>query len=681
MATLEHPPATPEATIQGGEDTAGHGQTPKQQILSAGAYRLRHQMPPWIVLAILPFLGLITYLLPWVPTFAKMLAELVIGALIGWWQHSKRARGTHRVYALSCVAGATVWMLYTTRLGVWSGLGRFSLLMLLLGWLPAAWIWWDYHRVRPSNIDDTPAAELPPTDPVVAAWAAKVGNSKGPLPHSHLSCPEDVLSGMAYRLQLKAGDTIEDAEEVKRRIAGRLGISRTRILFEALPGDGPGDTGNESVIRIIISEPQNAQHEERPWQGPTHNPANGTYSHGVYPDGSPAEARLYLTENGKPIRACNSLHSGAVGSGKSRGVALKALEHLETGFFVIWFADGQGGVSIPELMDPEITDWPCASRDERMRMLRGAYKLMLARAQKQKQRVWVDSRGNRRVGLGHWEATPEDPFIQIILDEAHEDLRDPAAVKIVKAINRMSNKVGMGVDLLTQVPLVNELGGASGDGGAAVLRAMAKAGNVYVYRAEEGTTGMVAISSKIQVDPQTLPNVPGLCYLAGHTLKPSPVRTYYVSEDNLYDWLRRAPKARLDDFSATAAGEDYATRHQRIQGSTDAVLELDLDELDTELAVLLGERLPGQDAPGQAAAKLTIKQAVYEVVKAAGGPIKRDQITTDLAAMGVQASKSAVDKALSWWCELSHMHKPEERHGFYDLMNREGEESIATSQL
>jgi hypothetical protein len=175
----------------------------------------------------------------------------------------------------------------------------------------------------------------------------------------------------------------------------------------------------------------------------------------------------------------------------------------------------------------------------------------------------------------------------------------------------------------------------------------------------------------MSVDPQQLPDVKGMCYIAGHTARSTPARTYYANEDEMFNILRHAPMVRLDAESAKAAGEDYATRTERRRARF--ADDEDVPDLDVELAVLLGERIPGQEAPGALAEKMPVKQAVFEVVKAANGPIKRDQIDQELAQMGMSPSKSAVDQELRWWCDRGHMERPE--RGYYDLINREGAET------
>jgi hypothetical protein len=629
-------------------------------------HRHRNQLRPWRVLFYVSLLAMTGHLTSeWIPTIRLwvMLGIVGLGAVVGVSEWLRQKRAEFRYYATACVTAATLWSLWTVKFGVWAGPGRFMPLVGLAAWLPLSWLWWERHRTRITS-DETQQVD---EDPFATRWDTDIR----PVLKSTISDREDLAAGTAYRVQLAAGLTIEDAEQARRKIASILGIGREQVMFEPVHGKIPGVSANESVIRLLILDEKNPQYgDDVLFRGSTLERETGLYNHALGPEG-PAKARLYQVENNRPHRASNSLVSGTTGSGKSRGAALKGGEHILSGLFLLWFADGQEGVSAPDLM--EFADWPGDSPGATMRMLRAAYKVMKYRARLMKRLSWTDSLGNTRVGLGGMSNLPAEhrfPMIQIMIDEAQEILRDPHAARLVKALLRMGNKVGIGVDLLTQVPLLNELGGESGDGGAQVIRDMAKSGNVIVYRAENATTGMITITNGLTVDPQRLPNVKGMCYIIAHSAHPTPDRTYYASEDAMFSRLSNAPKVRLDEGSMQAAGEDYATRFDQRNGdaSTD-----DLEDLDAELAVLLGERLPGQDAPGALAEKIPVKQAVFEIVRSANGPIKRDQISTDLAQMGLSPSKSAVDQELRWWCDRGHMEKPS--HGHYDLINREGAET------
>lgn len=631
-------------------------------------HKHRNQLRPWWVLFWVSLLAMSGHLASeWFPVIRLwvMLGIVGIGAVVGITQWMRQKRAEFRYYAAAAVASATLWTLWTVKLGVWAGPGRFMPLAGLAAWLPLSWLWWERHRTRIT----AETLEQADEDPFVTRWATDIN----PVLKSTISGREDLEAGTAYQVQLAAGLAIEDAEQARKKIASILGIGRGQVVFEPIEGLIPGVSANESVIRVLLLTEKNPQYGSNVlFQGPTLDRATGLYSHALYPDG-PAKARLYQVENGRPHRASNSLVSGTTGSGKSRGAALKGGEHILSGLFLLWFADGQEGVSAPDLM--EFADWPGDSPDKTLRMLRAAWRIMKYRARLMKRLEWTDSFGNTRVGLGGLSNLPADhwfPMIQIQIDEAQEILRNPLAVLLVKALLRMGNKVGIGIDLFTQVPLLNELGGASGDGGAQVIRDMAKSGNVVVYRAENATTGMVAITNGMSVDPQQLPNVKGMCYVAGASARPTPARTYYASEDAMYHLLLNAPKVVLDEGSARAAGEDYANRFEDRGAASTA--DDDLEDLDTELSILLGERLPGQDAPGSTLEKMTIKKAVLDAIRANGGPMKREEVGPALAAKGMTASPSTIAQALKWWCERGHMESVSGRHGYYDLINREGAE-------
>lgn len=625
-------------------------------------HRHRHQLKPWWTLTLLPAAAAM-HLLLWPPMFLRLLVILAAGVLFGWRQRVVRTRWDERAYALACVAAVSLWLLFAARTGLWDGLGRFSLLAFLLGWVPLSWIWWDHHRIRPHA--EPRYADEWLSDPFEVKWRTRVT----PVLDWTISGREEIAAGARYTVQLVPGQTIEDAQQARAKAASLLRISRRRLTFEPLPGDGPGDSGDESVIQLLLTDMINPHHDSQMWEGPTLDRATGLYRHGVYPDG-PAFLRLFQVEDGTPHRACNGLWTGTTGSGKSRGNAVKIAEHLLSGMFVVWYGDGKDGASAPELEDH--VDWYCDSADETIQMLRAAWKVMKVRARIVKKLHQAAFRGEHVILLG----SAQLPYLQIVLDEAQEFLKHPIVARLVKALLRMGNEVAMGMDLLTQVPLLHELGAQAGDGGAEVIRAMAKSGNVVVYKAEDNFTGTVTLTSSLSVNPRDLPPLQGSCYVAAHTARAAVCRGYYASKAALHGWLKDAPLVELDVPSARAAGEDYVTRFRRAVDNDIAPEEIDLGDLDAELAMLLGEALPGHDAPGGAEKALTVRQAVLDVVRAAPGPIRREQITTDLAARGLTAAKSTIDQALAWWRKLGHIDNPE--HGLYELVTRETSDPVPT---
>lgn len=656
MLRRPRPEPGPAFTVPPGGPGVDAAPTPRRR-RRARIRSHRHQLPPWRALALVPA-ALALHLLPWPPMFLRLLALIAAGALLEWRVRAGRSRWDERLYADACICAGTLWLLYATRCGLWGPAGRFSLLAFLTLWLPLAWLWWERHRIRPASVQNSPAGDVGEFE---VLWRTVIA----PVFDWRLSAAEPVDAGMAYRLELVPGQTIEDAEQARRKVASLLRISRRRIVFEQLPGTTPGDTDDESVIRVLVLDADNPHHQTQEWQGPSLEVATGQYRHGVYPDGD-AFLALFQTEDGVPHRAVNGMWVGTTGKGKSRGLALKIAEMARSGMFCIWYADGKGGVSAPELEG--FVDWYADNPKEALRMLRAAWKVMKARAKKLKAAYQEAFRGRMLIRLG----SALFPFLQIILDEAQEFLRDPVASKLVKLLLRMGNEVAIGVDVATQVPLLSELGAASGDTGAEVTRSTAKAGNVVAYKTGDAFTGRISLGNGVDVDPQQLPDLKGACHI--NDGRGAWCRTYYLSKPRMFEVLDGIAIVVLDDASARAAGEDYATRHQRAADNNVPAEQIDLDDLDAELAILLGERLPGQPAPGAAAKTLTIKQAVFEAIKAHGGPIKRDEVEGALASMGVTASKSSIDQTLAWWVDRGHVERPS--HGHYDLVTREAAEPV-----
>lgn len=626
-------------------------------------HRHRNQVRPWKVLFWVSLLGMSGHLTTaWFPVIRLwvMLGIIGLGVAVGVGQWLRQKRTEFRAYATACVGAATAWDMWAVKFGMWGHVGRFMPLAALATWVPLAWVWWDRHRTRIGGYErDSAGTEL---DAFVVDWDTKVE----PVLHWGISRLEEVAIGTRYRVQLVPGQAIEDAIEKVRKVASLLRISRNRLIFEPLPGDEPGDSGDESVVSLIVTRVQNPQHQEQTWQGPTLDKTTGLYKHGVYPDG-PAFMRLFQVEDGIPHRAKNGLWSGTTGKGKSRGLAIKIAEHIHSQMYAVWYADGKEGASAPELEGR--VDWYATTVNEVIRMLRAAWKAMKVRKSIVKKLHQAAFRGKKVIHLGHRAF----PMLQIVLDEAQEFLRNKIVVKLAKALQRMGNEVGIGVDIATQVPLLNELGGESGDGGAEVIRDTARAGNQAHYKAENNFAGTVELADGVKVSPKSLPEEPGWCYISGYESRTVKCKTYYASKAALFGWLNEVPVVTLDEASARAAGEDYATRHQRAKDADVAPEEVDLKDLDTELAILLGEMVPGQQEPGAAADALDVKQAVFNAVKASNGPMKRADIITAVAAQGKQASDSAIAQALKWWCERSHLQQTS--HGYYDLINREGAET------
>jgi hypothetical protein len=643
-----------------------------------GHHRFDHlvtQMWPWVTLATVAFAGACGHMAVFLSHHRHSTTDAVItltaaaaagAALLAnhrRTRHSSRLMNLRdRVYILVCAATGSGWITWLTLAGV-DGAARLALIWYVPAGVALSVPWWLAHPHRPAPPPPPPEVveEEPDRYPLIARWAAEIA-VPGILPGSALSEPVDIEAGIRYMLALNPGMAIEDAVQAQRKVASILGMGRHRFLFE-LAGQRPGRADNERIITLTVLNEVIRQDSTQAWTGPTLNLDTGYFDFGLYPDG-PAQSRLYQVL-GDPAdqmyRAVHWMAAGLMGSGKSRSVDLAILEMLYSGRFVVWYGDGQNGTSSSALRD--YVDWYADWHDEIVRMVFAAFAVMKARQYFLSTWEWTDKHGIKCHGAECLPGAAGLPFLELVLDEAHEPLRDPRISKVVREIQRLGPKLGIGVCIVTQITSVLDLGGASGDMGAPGLRAFAKAGgNVLLYRTGETLTATSMGVPGVNIDPRTLPiDPPGMCYQPFGARPEVAVRTLHVPPGDFRYWLSRANKAALDDLSAKAAGEDYATRRTRTKPPLDA---------NEELAYLLGEKIRGgaQDTAKSAKSGGTGNLArVYQAVitLTAAGPVKRSDIETHLAAQPEGAvSESSLTTCLRQLTEHGKVSSP--RHGHYD---------------
>ncbi|HEY3958682.1 MAG TPA: hypothetical protein VGM53_35415 [Streptosporangiaceae bacterium] len=677
-----------------GRQPAGAGPGRARAVANRG-HRHRYAVRPWIVLAAVTLAGTLAHVIA--PLRACWWLFLLAGAGYAAWQWRKRQAGDDsapagqqpgrdpasdgararagefgtlvrrhaaQLYAAGCASAAGGWLALVVACGLAAGPGRLAVAGLAVpGLWPLSWYWWQHHKVRP--VVATPGAD---PDPVITEWAAYIGVPGGLYPGTRLTAAGTSPGARSYLVtgergkhttrQLTSGDA-------HTKIAGALGYDPERITLEKPP---PGPDRNGVNARLVVVDARNPQLQARvAWQGPTLQPGTGLYQVGVYPD-TPAWCRLYQVANGQPHRALNNAVAGQPGKGKSRFIDLTVAEMLHSGLFAVWYGDGQEGASGPGLRDH--VDWYATRRGEILRMLKAAWRVAKARQRYDGTVTWTDSHGHRRTGRGFWPASPAEPFLAIILDECQELLKDPKVSILVRTLQRLGPKVGIGITLSTQEWLQYETGGASGDPAGGTIRTFAQTGNVVLLKAGSDMNANALGGLLAGVDPRALPDEPGWCYLLGAGNRPVPARLTEVAADDLYDWLHRARdiKARLDDLAAAAAGEGYATRWDRLAEITEASTgDSVLEDIEGELAELLGENQPAAAAPGTALAGMTFQQAVLTAVRDQG-PIKREDIVAVLAAAGHTPGKSTIDQALASWKRTGHLIS--KGRGIWDIPDR-----------
>ena len=154
-----------------------------------------------------------------------------------------------------------------------------------------------------------------------------------------------------------------------------------------------------------------------------------------------------------------------------------------------------------------------------------------------------------------------------------------------------------------------------------------------------------------------------MCFMPYRERPEVMIRTWNAEEADLYGILARAPKAAMHPMDAAAAGEDYATRDQRVRPDDDA---------DDDLALLLGDkaRTPQGRVVGAGAASGTRHlQMVYEVIRACG-ETKREEIPAKIAdKYGEDISESSLKQCLAQLVRTGKLDQP--RHGWYDIAGAE----------
>jgi hypothetical protein len=625
-------------------------------------------MRPWLVLAPLVALGNVLHLIP--PARPLWWLALALGAIYaGAVQLPKRWNGPrrHLWYSLACTAAGAAWLAVVTACGMFDGLGRLAVATIAVpGLFPLSWWWWGYHRVRPAAAREEAPAAAPEIDQVLVAWAEHVEAPKKLLPGARLVPRERTRGSRAYMIfGVRSRDTTRKltSEEFRHQLAGALGIDPDEVSLER-PAKGPERNGVNA--RLLVIEASNEQlRSEVPWPGPTLDPAAGTWAPGVYPD-TPARCRLFQVRNGEPTRALNNAVSGLMGYGKSRFIELSVVEMLASEIFVIWYGDGQEGASAPGIRDH--VDWYATRREEVVTMLKSAWKVAKARQRHDLGVTWTDSHGYQRTGRGFWPATSAEPFLQVILDECQELLSDARVAKLVKALQRLGPKCGIGVTLVTQEWLMHETGGSSGDPGAQTIRSFAQTGLVVLFRSGSDINANALGGALAGVNPRTLPDEPGWCYLISRGTRPVPARLYHIDPDDIYDRMSRiACKASLEALAVTAGGQDYAERWQRLSSIPAADAEGGLDDIEAELDLLLNGPQAGGESTRAGLVGLPVKQAVLEVVRR-HGPIKRADVDAALVEGGRTASKSAIDQALASWARTGHLVSSQ---GTWDIPDRQ----------
>jgi hypothetical protein len=446
------------------------------------------------------------------------------------------------IWTWSLFAASAVWLTVAARFGAGAPMPG----LLLVGMLSWGLPWWWWHRVRG-------AADV---DSRIRTWEERVACDDGSISKSVLLDVLPILSsahdagvrgldaatagtkgaeiGWTATAQLSPGRMTTGRAMMKvEEVASAYALDAQSVVLE------PPTPRRADQVKVSVYD-HNPLTKTIPWPGPhLFDPDTGMMPVAVHPDGQLALYRYYRRDSG-PV---HDLIAGTTDAGKSRllDMLLSVERHQGMVSFVI---DPQEGASLPVWKDKRdgtrAVHGYARNVEEGVALLRAVYAEMKARNRFMANYDWIDDRGRQMEGLDHFDpmfwAARESladrlRLLCLTIDEAHEILNAPGGVMYAEAISKMARKCGIKLRLVTQVPLLDQLGNSQ------TLRDMVKAGNVIVLRTSTGLVGQVAFSGRLPVDPVTIPlefedhsSTAGMGYILGPGARPAPVRTWLVED-------------------------------------------------------------------------------------------------------------------------------------------------------
>lgn len=647
-------------------------------------------------------------------TVAKQMARL--GA-------ERQARA--RRFIAAAATATTGWLTSASAFGVdpATAAGKIN---ITVGGLIGLWAASPYVRFRnqprlapPPPPAEQPQQEQPPLGWAVQAaerqarWRERVAIQNGALPGTSLQDGSlvEIDGGWTATIVSDNPGSFEPGRFVAAtgRVAAAFEIGVADVAIEAAAGNA-----SQAQLTVLHENPLvNFQF----WPGPyamlgadsatlAFDTTTGVAIVGVYPDGDLVRYRFWNAGG-----AWHDLISGATGSGKSEFVNLllalerhaavevpvlddagqpKIDEHgnivkVKKGLIVSRIIDPQWGQSFGDWQDH--VDWFAPTIDEARILLQKTEREMLTRNKHFGRQKWYDEKNKRwRRGVKNFVPTPEMPLLAITVDEAHLVLKDPECARIVADLGKMGRKVGIKLRLITQVPLLQELGNNM------AIRDAVASGNVIVFRTANALSGQVAFNGALPAQPNTIPRewpkglakqgqetTAGLGYALGASARSAIMRAFYPGD--AIDWIYRDGEAwgvpgELDPLTR-AAGTGYEDRHRRLE-------ELD-DITDVDLP------LPAPNAAR--AAGLTCDQAILDIFLAHAADDHMIKMEDLLAALNGGWGTRRVSQVLSGWERKgwSISGKPRLQHGWHQLtpkgreeapaeLAREGEENPAAAE-
>ncbi|MEU2315175.1 plasmid transfer protein TraB [Streptomyces albidoflavus] len=447
-----------------------------------------------------------------------------------WWGGggTKPAR---RIHATLSTAVGTSYLVIGT---VTDPLDPALLSTLAIGGAVAAGSW-NIRQALRLNPDTTETAGQNASETGVLVKA--IGNAKVALRGTPKIEPNKVTAP----LQLSAGEvTSEDLGNRVKHIAGELGVSPTSIRIV------PDPDRADQVSLVIV--PQDMLKTTSPWPGPS-NPGGSICDPiviGVYEDG--AEAMLWFPAAPDGSRnATHFLTAGMNGSGKSAGQSVAITEALTRRDTVVWAIDPSKGM---QTFAPFLAhlDWVEMSMSGGEAMIDALTQVITARANALGQHGYKNWTPDAFEQLGM-------PYMVVWIEEAAKFFRNGTEME---GLVMEARSAGISVIVSLQRPSATSM----------PTDVREQLGGALVFGVKGSTTADMALPDDVRdagARPEAWENRrPGYAYLVAPGVDEeryaTPLRTYYIDDDQIGGTLAALPPTPLDPITSAAAGEAYANR-------------------------------------------------------------------------------------------------------------------------
>lgn len=519
-------------------------------------YRLRWHLLPHYVAAVLLGLAGLGWLVDWATrrVYSAQLAMVPAGLLLAglgtvWVVRGGKLRRWrwHRRVSLATVFAAC-WLAAV----IWAGPSWDAAAVLAAADLVFGAGYWRTIRIYGPTHKPLPDAgeEQVPETPIYRRWADNIATDGGVAPKSRLTGREVDDITEKYTVELVRGkQSIKTIEANLDKVYSGLGHGAEEVIVEPHPSRDPA----RLALTIVHTSPVK---ETVAFTGPQYY-RDGDHSWieiGPYADGA---ARVRV-----PVYAPNSIRNltiiGGQGSGKSAMLNAAAVSLRASGHTVVFYLDGQDGVSSPQLL--RYATWAPTGEDRELVVLEALERIYAVRGKLMK-----------KLGVPGLNPTPELPGIVVIVDEFHVFWR-PSSKHLERweRLVRTGRKVGVGFWAATQHPSVESFGNDK-------IRSLLQQYTTLVLR----TAGAVAQNIlRIKVNPGDLPTEPGYGYVIGGTesVRTAPFRADFLDDKNgdADAMFETYGGCDLDKWSTKAAGHAFIHRAE--------IAEQQRKDLDDELA-------------------------------------------------------------------------------------------------